>query len=66
MRCTAVRSSPYQTPVTFTVNSVRSIQSERAQPDPNASATTKITLAMVFIGPLLGSKPFAWLSGFAG
>src|SRR5205823_12749483 len=45
---------PCQTPVTSTVTSVRSIQSERAQPEPNASAAAIRSPARLFIRPRLG------------
>jgi hypothetical protein len=43
---------PYQTPDTSTVTSVRSIQSERVQPDPHTRAATRIIRAMPLTAPL--------------
>jgi hypothetical protein len=45
---------PYQCPVTSTVTNVRSIQSGGVvQPEPDASAATRSTRAMVFIARFL-------------
>src|SRR6266446_1508696 len=51
---------PCQVPVTSTVTSVRSIQSERTQPTPHISATAVIIRTTVFIEISLLPLPRVW------